>query len=102
MHYALCPAWRHPCVDTYAVKGQLGVESRRVSADTLGTEQCSEAETVAEDRAVEGRGMTECRTGARQQVCSAVLMLVLKMVLFVNHWLNTKHWGQIFHQPIFY
>ena len=96
MHYALCPAWRHPCVDTYAVKGQLGVESRRVSADTLGTEQCSEAETVAGDRPV------KCRTGVRQKVCSAVLMLVLKMVLFVNHWLNTKHWGQIFHQPIFY
>ena len=47
------PAWRHPCVDTDAVKGQLGVESRRVSADTLGTEQCSEAETVAGDRAVQ-------------------------------------------------
>ena len=81
------------------MKGQLGVESRRVSADTLGTEHCSVAETASEDRPVQGRDMTECRTGVRQKVCSAVLML---MVLFVNHWLNTKLWGQIFHQPIFY
>ena len=68
---ALCPAWRHPCVDTDAVKGQLGVESRRVSADTLGTEQCSEAETVAEDRAVQGYDGVQDRSKAAGMQCSA-------------------------------